>query len=112
MRTKRTTELALLTAVGWLVRPVHAVVVAVTHPHTWNTALGDGTLELVGSTGHLGCEGKTGREQTSNTARLSTTGLVLDVSHQPDGASSATREVRGAAHSRQSFSSSPSPQLS
>lgn len=42
-----------LTAVGRFVRAVHAVVVAVTHPHPGDAALGDGTLELGGRTRHL-----------------------------------------------------------
>lgn len=42
-----------LTAVGRLIGTIHAIVVPVTHPHSWNTALGDGTLELVGGACHL-----------------------------------------------------------
>lgn len=44
-----------LTAVGGLVTAIHTVIVAVTHPDSWDAALGDGALELVGGTGHLGC---------------------------------------------------------
>ena len=44
-----------LTAVGGLIAAVHTVVVPVTHPDPGDAALGDGALELVGGTGHLGC---------------------------------------------------------
>lgn len=44
-----------LTAVGGLVTAVHTVVVPVTDPDSGDAALGDGALELVGGTGHLGC---------------------------------------------------------
>lgn len=44
-----------LTAVGRLIRSVHTVIVPVTHPHPWDTALGDRTLELVGGTCHFRC---------------------------------------------------------
>ena len=44
-----------LTAVGRLVTAVYTVVVPVAHPDSGDAALGDGTLELVGGTGHLGC---------------------------------------------------------
>ena len=37
-----------LTAVGGLIRSIHAVIVTVTHPDTRDTAFGDGTLELGG----------------------------------------------------------------
>ena len=43
-----------LTAVGWFVRPVHTVIVTITHPDARDTALGDGTLELGGRTRDLG----------------------------------------------------------
>ena len=52
-----------LTAVGGLIRSIHTVVVPVTHPHSWDAALGDGTLELVGGTCNLSCTGN-GRTQT------------------------------------------------
>ena len=42
-----------LTAVGRLIRSIHTVIVPVTHPDTRDTALGDGTLELVRSTRHI-----------------------------------------------------------
>lgn len=45
----------LLTAVGRLVTAVHTVIVPVTDPDAGDAALGDGALELVGGTGHLGC---------------------------------------------------------
>lgn len=58
-----------LTAVGRFIGAVHAVVVTVTDPDTGDAALGDGTLELVGGTGHLRCrreegcqEGQQGRQ--------------------------------------------------
>lgn len=44
-----------LTAVGGLIGSIDTVIVSVTHPHAWNTALGDGTLELVGGTCHFRC---------------------------------------------------------
>lgn len=44
-----------LTAVGRLIRSIHTVIVLVTNPHPWDTALGDGTLELVGGACHFGC---------------------------------------------------------
>lgn len=44
-----------LTAIGRLVTAVHTVVVPVTDPDSGDAALGDGALELVGGTGHLGC---------------------------------------------------------
>ena len=44
-----------LTAVGWLVGSVHTVIVPVAHPHPWDTALTDGTLELVGGTCNFSC---------------------------------------------------------
>lgn len=44
-----------LTAVGGLVTAVYTVIVPVAHPDPGDAALGDGTLELVGGTGHLGC---------------------------------------------------------
>ena len=44
-----------LTAIGGLITAIHAVVVPVTDPDSGDAALGDGTLELVGGTGHLGC---------------------------------------------------------
>ncbi len=50
----RNNELCL-TAVGRLIRSIHTVIVPVTHPHPWDTALGDGTLELVGGTCHFRC---------------------------------------------------------
>lgn len=51
-----------LTAVGGLVRTVHAVVVSVAHPDPRYAALGDGTLELGGCTRHLSCGRKRQRE--------------------------------------------------
>lgn len=48
----------LLTAVGGFIGAIHAVVVPVTHPDAGDAALGDGTLELVGGTGHLRCRGR------------------------------------------------------
>lgn len=42
-----------LTAVGWFIRAVHAVIVTVAHPDTGNAALSDDTLELVGCACHL-----------------------------------------------------------
>lgn len=44
-----------LTAIGRLITAVHTVVVPVTDPDSGDAALGDGALELVGRTGHLGC---------------------------------------------------------
>lgn len=48
-------EKMCLTAVGRLVRSIHAVVVPVTHPHPWDAALRDGALELVGGARYLRC---------------------------------------------------------
>lgn len=48
----------LLTAVGRFIGAINAVVVPVTHPDARDAALGDGTLELVGGTGHLRCRGR------------------------------------------------------
>lgn len=62
-----------LTAVGWFIGAVHAVIVTVTDPDTGDAALGDGTLELVGGTGHLSCrrekgcqEGQQGRQGSAS----------------------------------------------
>lgn len=52
-----------LTAVGRFIRAVHAVVVTVTDPDTGDAALGDGTLELVGGTGHLSCRREKGCQE-------------------------------------------------
>lgn len=40
-------------AVGRFIRSIHTVIVTVTHPHPWDAAFSDGTLELVWSTSHL-----------------------------------------------------------
>lgn len=52
------TVIRSLTAVGRLIRSIYTVIVPVTHPHPWDTALGDGTLELIGGTCHLRCKKK------------------------------------------------------
>jgi hypothetical protein len=52
----------VLTAVGRLIRSIHTVIVPVTHPDTRDTALGDGTLELVRSTRHIRYGGQKRRD--------------------------------------------------
>lgn len=63
-----------LTAVGRLIRSVHAVVVPVTHPHPWDAALRDGALELIGGTGHLGCKKRNGRRRSMRIQKNCNTG--------------------------------------
>lgn len=48
-----------LTAVGGLIRAIHAVIVPITHPHSRDAALTHGTLELVWCTCDLSCSGNT-----------------------------------------------------
>lgn len=127
-----------LTAVGRLVGSVHTVVVSVTHPHPWDAALRDGALELIGGTSHLGCKKTKSMKNQKHSIRMekncstapSKSGRQHEsspqVSAQPDGRRPMRKRdgiSRGLelswcnrgdlkVDSRQSFSSSPSPQLS
>lgn len=109
-----------LTAVGWFIRAVHTVVVTVTHPDTGNAALSDDTLELVGCTCHLSYINTqsqlvyTPLEHTSKRQAMHYDEGERDRYEtiiQPTEQADDRRAMVEKRHSRQSFSSSPWPQL-
>lgn len=87
----------ILTAVGWFVWTIYAIVVSIADPDTRYAAFSDGTLELVGSAGHLSYNTNTTNQP------IRSQGLRKHILNSCVGDKSR--------YSRQSFSSSPWPQL-